>query len=81
VVKIQVKVFWVVTPCVIVVGYQRFRRPCSPYLHPEGRVSMDFQIVGIKPQHYTASQHRRPWLGDSGESFNFTLYWFVTSTL
>jgi len=26
--KIQVEVFWVVTSCSVVVGYQRFRDPC-----------------------------------------------------
>jgi hypothetical protein len=29
----QVEVFWVVTPCGVVVGYQRFREPCC---HPDG---------------------------------------------
>jgi len=27
-VMFQVEVFWVVTPCNVVVGYQRFRGPC-----------------------------------------------------
>jgi len=26
--KIQVVVFWVLTPCSVVAGYQRFRGPC-----------------------------------------------------
>jgi hypothetical protein len=43
----QVDVFWVLTPCSIVVGYQRFRSPCC--LHLQGE-------VGILPTHYTASQ-------------------------
>jgi len=30
--KIQVKVFWVVMPCSIAVGYQHFRGPCSVHL-------------------------------------------------
>jgi hypothetical protein len=29
-VKIQVKVFWVVMVCSVVVGYQHFRSPCCP---------------------------------------------------
>jgi hypothetical protein len=33
-VKIQVDVFWVLTPCSVVVGYQRFRDP--RYLHLMG---------------------------------------------
>jgi len=38
VVIIQVEVFWVVTPCSVVVGYQLFRG------------SMDLWNVGILPQ-------------------------------
>jgi hypothetical protein len=30
-VKIQVAVFWVVRPCSLVVGHQRFRGPCCPF--------------------------------------------------
>jgi hypothetical protein len=30
---IQVEVFWVVTPCSVVVGYQRFGGPCCLHLH------------------------------------------------
>jgi len=39
---LQVEVFWVVTPCSIVVGYRRF--------------SINLRNVGILPQHYTVSQ-------------------------
>jgi len=31
----QDKVFWVVTPCNVVVGCQRFRGPCWLHLHGE----------------------------------------------
>jgi len=41
----QVEVFWFVTTCSAVVGYQYFRDPCSLNLHP---------------QHCTVSQPRRP---------------------
>jgi hypothetical protein len=34
--KIQVEVFWVVTPCSVVVGYQRFRGPCCLHLLVNG---------------------------------------------
>jgi hypothetical protein len=40
-VKFQVKVFWVVTPCSVVIGCQRFRGPYSLNLHPEDGGSMD----------------------------------------
>jgi hypothetical protein len=34
--NIQVQIFWVVTPCGFVVGYQRFVGPCCLHLHGEG---------------------------------------------
>jgi len=52
----QVEDFWVMTPCSVVVGDQRFRGPCC--LQLQG--SMDFWNVGILPQHYMASQPRSP---------------------
>jgi len=36
-VMFQVKVFWVVTPCSVIVGYQHFRSPCC--LHLQGEVA------------------------------------------
>jgi len=47
-IEVHVAVFWVVTPCSDVVGYQRFGRPCCIHLQGE---------VGILP---TMSQPRRP---------------------
>jgi hypothetical protein len=46
-VKIHLKVFCVVMPCNVVVGYQ-----------PEDGGSMDLRNVDILPQHYRASQLR-----------------------
>jgi hypothetical protein len=34
-VKVLVMVFWIVTPCSVVVGYQRFGRPCCFHLQGE----------------------------------------------
>jgi len=34
IVKSQVEVFWVMTPCILV-GYQRFEEPCCPHLQGE----------------------------------------------
>jgi hypothetical protein len=34
---IQVEFFWIVTPCSVMVGYQRFRAPCC--LHVQGEVT------------------------------------------
>jgi len=53
-VEIQVEVFWVVTACSIVVGYQCHRGPNCLHFHVEDGGSMAF----ILPQHYTASQPR-----------------------
>jgi hypothetical protein len=33
----EVEVFWVVTPCIVVVGYQRFGSPCC--LHFQGEMA------------------------------------------
>jgi len=33
----QVEVFWVVTPCIVVVGYQSFGGPCCLHLQGDGR--------------------------------------------
>jgi len=33
--SVQVKVFWVFTPCSVVVGYQRFGGPSFLHLHGE----------------------------------------------
>jgi hypothetical protein len=64
---VQVEIFWIVMPCNIVVGYQCFRdQSCLPSLGwsemkwSEDGGSMDLWSVGILPQHYTASQLRRP---------------------
>jgi len=32
----QVEIFWVIRPCSVVVGYQRFRGPCCLHLQGEG---------------------------------------------
>jgi len=49
VVMFQVEFFWVVTLCSLV-------------LHAEDGGIMDLRNAGILPQHYTASQPRRPRL-------------------
>jgi len=48
-VNFHVEVFWAVTPCNAVVGYQRFGEPCCFHLHP-GDVDVNC---------YTES-HKRP---------------------
>jgi len=51
--RCQVEVYWIVTPCGVAVGY---------HIHPEDEGSKVLRNVGILPQHYTASQTRRPRL-------------------
>jgi hypothetical protein len=41
VVKIQIEVFWVVTPCIVVVGYKCFGGPFCLHLHSK---DLDFNI-------------------------------------
>jgi hypothetical protein len=40
-VKIQVQVFWVVKPCSVVVGYQRFTGQCCLHLHNSEDLSLN----------------------------------------
>jgi len=47
----RVRIFWIVTPCSAVVGYDT-----------EDGGSMDLWNVGILPQHHAASQTTRPRL-------------------
>jgi hypothetical protein len=72
--KIQVEVFWVMTPCGFVEGYQCFIGPFG--LHLQGEVtSLHLTLkmkaarcsekIGILPQHHTASSPpTRPRLGN-----------------
>jgi hypothetical protein len=48
--KIHVEVFWVVTPCSVVVAYKHFRGPAASIF------TLGLWNCGILPQHYTASQ-------------------------
>jgi len=55
----EVEVFWVVTPCSVVVGYQCFWGPSC--LHCEDGGSKVLWNIGILLQLYMVSQPRRPW--------------------
>jgi len=46
--KIQFVVFWVVTPCNDVVGYQRFGGSCCLHLHPKAGSSMVLHITALR---------------------------------
>jgi len=50
--SIQIEVFWVVTPCVVVAGHQRFGGPCCP--HRWGEVISERLIS----YHDTTRRHR-----------------------
>jgi len=58
-IKIQIVVFCILTLCSNVAGYQLFWGPCCLHLQCEDGGSMDLWN-SILPQHYTASQSRRP---------------------
>jgi len=61
VLKIQVMVFWVVTLCSDVVGYQHLLKLCYP--NCQGKVKWRQHCppnIGIPPHHCLASQPRRP---------------------
>jgi len=73
-VKIQVQIFLAVTLFSFVVEWKHFTGSCCYHnitqyhnpedldlnLHPEDEGSMDLRNLGILPQHYTASKHRKP---------------------
>jgi len=63
-VKIQVEVFCVVTQCNVMVGYHHFRGPSCLHLQSEvDRAEWTSETLAVVlPQHYTASQPRRPRL-------------------
>jgi len=46
-VKIQVKVFWVLTPGSVVVGHQHFRGTCYLHLHPADGGSMWYPTTAL----------------------------------
>jgi len=48
-VMFQVEVFWVVTQCSVMVGYQPFRGPCCLHLQPE---DLDLKLFNSKFQVY-----------------------------
>jgi len=41
----QVEVFWVVTPCSVVIGYQRFRGPCILHLRSHTQNSVIINLI------------------------------------
>jgi hypothetical protein len=57
--EIQVLVFWVVIPCIDMVGYQHFREPGC--LAEDGG-NPSIWNFGILPHYYAVSQPRRLWL-------------------
>jgi len=57
-VKIQVEVFRVVTPCNVVIVYQRFGGPNCFTLHPEDKGNMDLWNVSILAQHFIAPLYK-----------------------
>jgi hypothetical protein len=57
-VKIQVEVFWIVTPCRFVVGYQHFRGIRRLRLHPEdgdGTLNTTATLLGVTTQKTVSS--------------------------
>jgi hypothetical protein len=48
VMKINVEIYWVVTPYGVAVGYQHFRRPW--YLHLQGGVNVAFTLKMEAPR-------------------------------
>jgi len=67
--KVQVEVFWVVTSCSVVAGYQRFRGSCC--LHLQG--------VTVVSYHNTTRRHNTEfdligWSNEGGNKYNPALW-------
>jgi len=78
-VNIQVRVFWIATPCSVMVGYKHFRGPCCPRLQSSGfwrlvvmwkdtnvskvHATTIFNVKLVLYQNTTRCQFRRPRLG------------------
>jgi hypothetical protein len=66
----QVEFFWVVTPCIVVVGNQRFGGSC--YLHLQGEACRSEAVIS----YHNTKRHHDPEDLDMGhrESYTFTLH-------
>jgi hypothetical protein len=56
-VNIQVVVFWVVSPCSVVVGYKRFGWPCCPLFHFPLKVEATRSTETLVSYHITTRRH------------------------
>jgi hypothetical protein len=56
-VMFQVDVFWVVTPCSVVVGYKLFRGPGYPHLQREVKMEAARTFETVVSYHKTTRRH------------------------
>jgi len=78
-VAIQVEVFWVVTPCSVVVRYQRFRGPRCLYLHPEGPTTTLHGVTTQKTSTWIITTVKASNLASAGTQFEsqikYQVFW------